>query len=196
MSGGEPERRGEIMEQMRYEIALGLFKSRRSCRDFLPHSVGRDNLQKVIDAGPWTPSSHNSQGSCVLIIDDPAKQTELRRHTRELMKVPDSFDPFYGAPEILAVVNSGPSPDLALLDGSMTVYNMLLAATTLRLGSCWVNTAQYEMGLPDSVLKAACAKWGIGKAYGVGYVALGWPSSKFFDDLSPRPRKGGRVCVA
>lgn len=184
------------MSAERYERLMEALTSRVSCRRFLSDSVPEDMLGKVTDAALWTPSAHNLQRTFVVRIASKRLKERLRANTGALMGVSEGFDPFYGAPEMLAVLATGQDKDLCLIDGALTVYNMTLAASSLGLGSCWVNTAQYEINAADSVLAEIWQDRVRGQfappsqpVVGVGYVALGWP----IEYPEPKPRIAGRV---
>ena len=53
------------------------------------------------------------------------------------------IDPFYGAPVVLVVL-ADKSSRTYLYDGSLVMENMMLAASSLGLGSCWIHRAKEE----------------------------------------------------
>ena len=57
--------------------------------------------------------------------------------------MPEGTDPFYGAPVILIVLADKSCPTY-VYDGSLAMENMMLAATSLGLGSIWINRAKEE----------------------------------------------------
>ena len=79
---------------------------------------------------------------------------------------------FYGAPVVLVVlVKSFPT---AVEDGSLILGNMMLAAHSLGLGSCWIHRAREEFDSPRG--KELLKKWGVDGDYiGVGHCILGYP---------------------
>lgn len=176
---------------MSYDALLAFFKTRRSCRSFAEKDVPEGMMQKIMQAGLWTPSCHNSQGSIAIRLTSPDIKAKLVENTKQMMHI--DFDPFYGAKEIVAVFNTSKQADLALLDGSMTVYNMMLAAETLNLGSCWINTAQYEDQLEDSVHEQIVERLNLPKCYGVGYLALGYPNLEAIGGKLELQRKPNRI---
>ena len=63
--------------------------------------------------------------------------------------------------------------------------NMLLAASSLGLGSCWINRAKEEFESDEG--KALLKKWGIeGDWVGIGHCILGYPAA---DPKPAAPRK-------
>ena len=69
--------------------------------------------------------------------------------------------------------------------------NLLLAASGIGLGSCWINRAKETFETPEG--KALLAKWGLDpeKYIGVGYCILGYPAPN--GTRTPGPRKAGYV---
>jgi len=175
---------------MSYDELMEFFKQRRSCRSFTAAAIPEDAMQKIMEAGRWTPSSHNSQSSFIVHVVSEDLKAKLRKNTAKLMGI--SFDPFYSAKEILIVMNSN-EKEMAFLDGSLTAYNMILAAEALGIGSCWVNTAQYETLLADdggSVLLQIQKDLQLpAHTTGICYIALGYPA----EDATERKRPLSRV---
>ena len=63
--------------------------------------------------------------------------------------------------------------------------NLMLAAASLGLGSCWINRAKEEFDSDEG--KALLKKWGIeGEWVGVGHCILGYPAA---DPKPAAPRK-------
>lgn len=53
-----------------YGTLLALMRSRRSIRHFADRQVGRENLERLIEAARWAPSNHNRQPWRFLVFDD------------------------------------------------------------------------------------------------------------------------------
>ena len=67
-------------------------------------------------------------------------------------------------------------------DGSLVLGNMMLAASTLGVGSCWIHRARQEFDSPEG--KELLQKWGIPENYrGVGHCILGYEAA------APAPAK-------
>ena len=68
---------------------------------------------------------------------------------------------------------------------------LLLAASGIGLGSCWINRAKETFETPEG--QALLAKWGLDpeKYIGVGYCILGYPAPN--GTRTPGPRKAGYV---
>ena len=83
-------------------------------------------------------------------------------------------DPFYGAPTVLVVLAEADNKN-AVKDGSLVLGNLMNAASSLGIGSCWVNRAQEVFALEEG--KALLEKWGVqGDYIGIGNCILGYPA--------------------
>lgn len=84
-------------------------------------------------------------------------------------------DPFYGAPVVLAVLADRERPTY-IYDGSLVMGNLLIAAHSLGLGSCWIHRAK-EIFASEEGLQML-HNWGITGDYeGIGFCVLGYASS-------------------
>ena len=73
----------------------------------------------------------------------------------------------------------------AVQDGSLVMGNLMLAAASLGLGSCWINRAKEEFETEEG--KALLRQWGIeGDWVGIGHCILGYPAA---DPKPAAPRK-------
>lgn len=172
-----------------YDSFMNVIKGRASCRSFDSEHLDDDTIRKVIDAGLWSASAHNTQQVYFFHIKDSDVRAALTSRTQKLMGGID-FDPFYSAPELIIV--AAKDSVFAPYDGSIAMSHMMDAAHSLGLGSCWVNTAQLETTFDDSIIKAIGAKLGLRvPLVGVGYLALGKPRSH--DDIQVKNRIGIRV---
>ena len=74
-------------------------------------------------------------------------------------------------------------------DGSLTMGNLMNAAASLGVASCWINRAMEVFDKEEG--KALLRKWGIDEKYrGVGHCILGYADGEW---PAPKPRKEGRI---
>jgi nitroreductase len=100
-------------------------------------------------------------------------------------------DPFYGAPAVLVVLAEKDCVT-NVYDGSLVMGNLMLAAHTLGVGSCWIHRAKEEFESDEG--KAILKELGIeGDYIGVGHCILGYPAEAL---PAPAPRKENRVFYA
>ncbi len=162
---------------------LDALKERRSIRRFKAEQIKDEELMAVLEAGTWAPTAKGLQDPWIVAIQKPELLERISRMNSEVWG--RDIDPFYGAPTYVLVFASGPEKTSnGLCDGALVLGNMMNAAHSIGLGSCWINreremfaTAEgkkmmKEFGLPDGLI-------------GVGALALGYPAS-FPNTVHPR----------
>ena len=162
--------------------------TRRSVRRYKPDPVPQELLDQVMEAGLYAASGMGRQGSVILQVTDKALRDRLMRLNAAVMGTKN--DPFYGAPTAVLVLGEKNNPN-GVQDASLVMGNLLLAASGIGLGSCWINRAKETFETPEG--KALLAKWGLDpeKYIGVGYCILGYPAPN--GTRTPGPRKAGYV---
>lgn len=164
---------------------------RRSIRAYEPRPVDRDDLEQILQAGQHAPTGGGVQGWRFVVVNDEGFRRKLAElaapRYREWMKnAPDGLkalrekidaavdDPvFYDAPSIVYVIGRGMSADY---DCAMVCQNMMLAAKSLGLGSCWVYFGQ--LVLDDAKVRQALELQEGEKVYGpilIGHTAPDQP---------------------
>ena len=101
------------------------------------------------------------------------------------------MDPFYNAPVVLIVLDEK-DWDTSGYDGSLVIGNMMLAAHTLGVGSCWIHRAKQEFEMPEykELLKSLGVE---GEWVGVGHCAIGYSD---MPEQQPHKRRENRVfCI-
>ena len=166
-------------------------KSRRSCRAFKPDPVPRDLVEQVAEAGLWAASGMGRQSAKIVAITDKALRDRIAEQNRKIGGWPEGFDPFYGAPVILAVI-ADKNAFTGVYDGSLVMGNLMLAAHSLGLASIWIHRAKEEFESEEG--KALLKSLGIeGDWVGVGHCALGYAAAPL---PAGAPRKPGRIVWA
>ncbi len=102
---------------------------RKSVRHYRPDPVSREWIEKIVDAGRQAPSGNNVQPWEFVVVQDQEMRTKLSGIC--------SAGKFIKEAPVCIVVFCR-NTKYYLEDGSAAVENMLLAATALGLGSCWV----------------------------------------------------------
>ena len=147
---------------------LETIKSRRSCRAYKPEQITDEELNAVLEAGTYAASAMGRQSAKIVVVQDAATRAQLTRMNAAVMG--KDTDPMYGAPTILVVLADAHAAN-AVPDGSLVMGNLMLAAASLGLGSCWINRAKEEFETEEG--KALLKKWGIeGDYIGVGHCIL------------------------
>lgn len=161
---------------------LQAIQSRRSVRRFKPDMVPAELLDQVLQAGTYAATGMGRQSPIILAVTDPKVRDQLSRMNAAIMG--SDNDPFYGAPVVLVVLADKSRPT-CVYDGSLVMGNLMLAAHSLGLGSCWIHRAKEEFESPEG--KALLASLGIQGDYeGIGHCILGYPEGEL---PQPAPRK-------
>lgn len=165
---------------------LNAIAARRSCRAYQPRQISKEELAAVTTAGTWAATGMNRQSPVIVAVQDKATRDELSRLNAAVLG--QGGDPFYGAPTV-CVVLVDKNVHTCVEDGSLVLGNMMLAAASIGLGSCWIHRARETFDGPQG--KALLQKWGLDPdAYiGVGNCILGYPA----EAPTPKPRKENYV---
>ena len=162
-------------------------EERRSIRKFQPTMPAKEDLAQIVEAGLYAASGMGRQSAIIVAVTNKELRDELAKTNAEIMGKPD-FDPFYGAPAILIVL-ADKSCRTAIYDGSLVMGNLMNAAASLGIGSCWINRATELFDLPEG--RELLAKWGLPATMrGVGNCILGYADGPA---PAPKPRKPGRI---
>jgi nitroreductase len=128
---------------------------RRSVRDYKPNDVPDDTIRELIKAGTYAPSAVNTQPWRFVVIKnremidrlserakklwldsvDKSSDPEITR-VANIMKIPE-FNIFYNAP-VLILIFAVPEAYSPQYDCASAAENMMLAAQSLGIGSCWI----------------------------------------------------------
>ena len=114
---------------------------RRSCRKYSTTQIKEEELNSVLKAGEYAPTGMGRQSPIILVLQNKEKIEKLSKLNAKIMGT--DKDPFYGAPTVLIVLadkNIGTYKE----DGSLVLGNLMNAAYSLGLGSCWIHRAKEE----------------------------------------------------
>lgn len=158
-------------------------EERRSVRAFENEQIETDELKHILEAGTYAPSGMGRQSGKIVVVQDKETIELLSKLNAKVMGV--DMDPFYGAPTVLVVLADSTVPTY-VEDGALIMGNLMLAAHSLGIGSCWIHRAAQVMETPEG--KELKKKWGIPDEYkGIGNCILGYAiQSKI---AGPKPRK-------
>jgi nitroreductase len=176
--------------------------SRRSIRRYNQEQITEEELKTILEAGSFAPSAMNQQSWHFTVVQNSEKLKKINEASKAVlsrmgsgpavdrMKI-ENFSVFYSAPTLIIV--TGDSKAIAPQnDGSLALGNMLLAAESLGVGSCWIHALSHVFNSQEG--KALKLELGIPEAYDfVGSGAFGY---KAMEQPSPSPRKEGAVNFA
>ena len=166
---------------------LKVLRERRSIRKYKKEQIKPEELDAILEAGTWAPSGMNFQTAVMVVVQDAETISYMSRLNSKIQGNPNA-DPFYGAPTVVVVLSDPAKPNW-LKDGSLVMGNLMNAAASLGVGSCWINRAEELFELPEG--KALLRKWGLPETLrGVGNCILGYADGS----AAPRkPRKDGYI---
>jgi nitroreductase len=135
-----------------------LIISRRSIRQFSPRPVGRAVLEKIVNAGRLAPSASNLQPLLFIAVDDEATRREVFSCARWAGYITPAGNPLPGHEPTAYII---PAVDLRVrrsgfdLDLGAAVENMILAAWSEGIGSCWIGALDVDgvrraVGFPET----------------------------------------------
>lgn len=148
--------------------AIDAIKNRVSCRDYSDKKVSLKKLQMILEAGQAAPSACNRQIADITAVRKGVYINKIRDLSKCLM----NRDVMYGASTIVLV--HAPREDaFCAQDSSCIIENMMVAATALKIDSCWIN--QFDEFLSANEAKKLRKSLGIPEDHRVvGSVALGF----------------------
>ena len=124
---------------------LNVIMSRRSVRSYKPDPLPQNALATILEAGGAAPYVMPKSRYCAVIqdksqiarlsADAKAQGMKIGDSHRELFSAP-GFDGTYGAPVVIIIAGSEKTPQYEAVCGA-AVQNMLLAAKSLGIASCW-----------------------------------------------------------
>ena len=170
---------------------LEVLENRRSCRAYKPELIESEKLKAIIKAGTYAATGMGKQSPIIIAVTNKELRDKLSTLNASIMGMGSSFDPFYGAPELLIVLADKSVPTY-LYDGSLVMGNLMNAAYSLGVDSCWIHRAKEEFETEEG--KNLLMTLGIEGDYeGIGHLVLGYRASELND---PAPRKENYVYYA
>ena len=167
---------------------LKVLETRRSCRNFKPDMIPEETLEQIVRAGTYAPTGMGKQSPIILAVTNKDLRDQFSEENRKIMGAPVGMDPFYGAPVVLVVLADKNRPT-HIYDGSLVMGNLMNAAASLGIGSCWIHRAKEVFASEEG--KALLKKWGVEGDYeGIGHCVLGYPAG---DVPKAKPRKENYV---
>jgi nitroreductase len=154
-----------------------LIAKRYSVRAYRPDPVEDGKLQAVLEAARLAPTAANRQPIQLVVLHTAGREEEIRKIYRRPW--------FVQAPLIIAVcaissqawVRESDRFNARLIDAAIVADHLILAATNLGLGTCWI--AAFNVEAARSVLQLPA------EAEPVIFTPLGYPA----DQPGPKIRK-------
>lgn len=131
---------------------LELAKKRHTVRKYQPKKVEEEKLLAILEAGRIAPTGANTQPQRILVIREQEGLEKLSKGAK-----------VYGAPLTLIICadhsvswkRPQDGKDIADIDASIVTDHMMLQATELGLGTCWIcyfdaKVIRAEFKIPDN----------------------------------------------
>jgi nitroreductase len=153
---------------------LDLIKARYSVRKYKSEPIEEEKLNIILEAARLAPTAHNQQPFKLIVVKTEGNEENLKRI------YPANF--FVEAPIIIcacAILEEGWTRDdgknYTEVDTSIVMDHLILAATNLGLGTCWIGkfdlkAAREVLNIPKNILPLV-------------FTPIGYPDDK------PRPKK-------
>ena len=167
---------------------LEIIRTRRSYRSYKPEQITDEQLNAVLEAGTYAPTSRGLQSPFIVAIQNEELKARLAKMNAEIMGV--TTNPYYDAPTYVLVFVPSDAPN-GIQDASLVMENMMLAAHAQGLGSCWIHREREMFATEEG--KELMKQWGLPESLiGIAALALGYPNG----EPSPaKPRKEGYTRV-
>ena len=164
-------------------------EERRSVRAYRNEQISKEQLDIILKAGTYAPSGMGQQASMLVAVQDPEVIAQMSGLNAQVMGM--DMDPFYGAPTVV-VVFADRNRLTYIEDGSLVIGNMMLAAASIGVDSCWIHRAKETFETEEG--KALMKQWGVPDNYaGIGSCILGYRDSEL---PKAAERKADRIiCV-
>jgi len=132
---------------------LKTIKNRRSVRQYRPEQIKDEELENILEAAIYAPTGHNDQPWHFTVVHNKDLINEINNGAKVVMKdmelewisklgAIDDFNIFHKAPTAL-IVSGRKDATTPLVDCAAAVQNMLLAAESMGIGSCWIGFAKF-----------------------------------------------------
>ena len=149
-----------------------LIKKRRSIHHYLDKDVHYKEILKIIEAGSWAPSSGNIQNWDFTVIKNQETREKITRACSNqlwMLEAPVFIVICSDLTKIKTMFKKN-ADKFSLENCAAAIQNMLLKATELKLGTCWVGAfnpliIRKILNIPDNINISAI-------------ITLGYPNEK------------------
>jgi nitroreductase len=178
---------------------LDIIKSRRSVRAFKPDQIADAEIAVIIEAGMYAPSGRGDQSWHFTVVQNVALLHDLSEGVKRIYASLDNpflqnqgknekYHNYYHAPTVI-IVSGNKAALLPELDCAVCVENMLLAAESLNIGSCWISGIDLLAASEEG--RAVIEKLNIPDGYKPHFsVALGYKKD---ENSKAAPRKENNI---
>jgi len=132
------------------ETIMDIIKKRKSIRAYKDKPLPKDVVNSILEAAKYAPTARNMQELEYKVITSKALMTKLSvgimaavQKEGMPLKGPPGAKPdfFHGAP-LLIIITAPKDNMFAASDSALAVQNIMLYATSINLGSCFIGMAK------------------------------------------------------
>lgn len=132
-----------------------ILDKRFSCRSFLDKEIEEEKINKILDAGILAPTACNFEPERIIVLRDKDIINKLNDATRYTFNAPLIFVICYD--KNVSWKRRYDNKDHGDIDASIVATNMVLMATSLDLGTCFVASFDEKkvkaiLGLPNNYI--------------------------------------------
>ena len=135
-------------------------RNRRSVRQYLPEQIKEEELETILEAAIYAPTGHNDQPWHFTVVQNTDLINEINQGAKKVMGEMDidwiaklaaieKFNIFHRAPTAV-IVSGKKDATTPLVDCAAAVENMLIAAESMDIGSCWIGFAKFYFLNPEN----------------------------------------------
>lgn len=133
------------------ETIMDIIKKRKSIRAYKDKALPKNVVNSILEAARYAPTARNLQQLEYKVITSKALMTKLSEGIAVAvqkdgmpLKGPPGTRPnfFYGAP-LLIIITAPKDNKFAASDSALAVQNVMLYATSINLGSCFIGMARF-----------------------------------------------------
>ncbi len=169
---------------------------RKSVRAYEDKPIPADVLARIVEAGQWAPNAGPFQ---ISVIRSAALRQKINDRTLSAMKIGDNkfaqqraslpgYQPIYGAP-VLILLSAPADGPFSAVNAALAAENMLLAATGLGFGSCYLVSPTRALNGDSN--KDLAKEAGVPEGYAVQCaVIVGVPAAENKFGLGERSKRG------
>jgi nitroreductase len=146
-------------EWMIVNETLKIIKQRRSIRSFKAEQIKAEELQAVLEAGMYAPNAGDQAWHFTVIqnkemldkINFAAKEAVKQLNIEGIREIANNeeYNCLYGAPTLIIVSGNEQAPIPLEADCASATQNLLLAAESIGLGSCWIYFVIFAFNSPQ-----------------------------------------------
>lgn len=175
--------------------------SRRAVRTFADKQINSEDLDLILKCAQYAPSGMNEQSNVFTVISNKEVLAGLLKEVKKDIEASDNefwknhaknpnFNFYYKAPTLVIVANKKQGDALTPTeDAAVAIENIMIAAKSLGISSCWIHTLCMLGKAPNS--KKFLQQYGIPEDYKIyGAVALGYNASA---EPSPHAITGNKI---